>query len=194
MDTWVIVAIIAAAVLIVIVALATWMYMRSRRTGELRETFGPEYERTVGERGRGAGEQELLERRERVSRIDVRPLSEPEHERFTAAWTSTQAKFVDDPSIAISEADDLVTEVMRTRGYPVEDDFERRVGDVSVDHPGMVENYRSAHSTAVRHRRGDATTEELRRAMVNYRALFEELLETGDPGQQERLVPRAERQ
>lgn len=194
MDTWLIVLIVAVAVLVVIVALATWMYMRNRRTSHLRDTFGPEYERTVGAKGRGAGEKDLLERRERVQTLELRPLSQPEYERFTTAWTSTQATFVDDPSRAITEADGLVSDVMRTRGYPVDDDFERRAADISVDHPDVVENYRAAHATALRHQKGDATTEELRQAMVKYRALFADLLETSDRGEAEQLVPRAERQ
>jgi len=184
MDTWVIVAIVVAAVLVVAAILALWAY-RERRSANLRDRFGPEYERTVEEMGRGPGEKELLARRNRVKVLDVRTLSRDEYERFTAAWTSTQAHFVDDPSAAISQADDLVSDVMKTRGYPVDEDFERRAGDISVDHPEMVANYRAAHDMALRHEKGDATTEELRQAMVKYRALFVDLLDTGERAERE---------
>lgn len=178
MDTWVLIA-IAAATVVLIVAIALMMVARKRRTtGGLRDKFGPEYERTVDNMGRGAGEKELATRQNRVKALDIRPLSRDEYERFTTSWTRTQARFVDDPSAAISEADDLVSQVMKTRGYPVDDDFELRAADVSVDHPQMVDNYRGAHETALRHEKGDATTEELRLAMVKYRALFADLLET----------------
>ena len=178
MDTWVIIA-IAAAAIVLIVAIALMMVARKRRTtGGLRDKFGPEYERTVDDMGRGAGEKELATRQNRVKALDIRPLSREEYDRFTKSWTATQARFVDDPSAAITEADDLVSQVMKTRGYPVDDDFELRAADVSVDHPQMVDNYRGAHETALRHEKGDATTEELRLAMVKYRALFADLLET----------------
>ena len=177
MDTWVIIA-SAAAAIVLTVAIALMVAGRKRHTTGLRDQFGPEYERTVGEMGRGAAEKELATRQKRVSVLDIRPLSRDEYERFTTSWTKTQARFVDDPSAAITEADDLVSQVMKTRGYPVDDDFERRAADVSVDHPQMVDNYRGAHETALRHEKGDATTEELRLAMVKYRALFADLLET----------------
>jgi hypothetical protein len=180
MDTWVIIAIVAAVVLAVIVVLAVWSYLRRRRSEDLRNTFGPEYDRVVRDQGRGAGEKELSDRRERVKVFDVRPLSEDQRATFTGRWRESQARFVDDPSGAISDADVLVEEVMLARGYPIEDDFERRAADISVDHPDLVSNYRSAYEVSQRHERGDATTEELRRAMVNYRALFADLLDTGD--------------
>jgi hypothetical protein len=133
----------------------------------------------VHERGRAAGEQELIERRDRVSVFEVRPLSREQHDAFVGRWSETQARFVDDPSAAISEADALVADVMQARGYPVADDFERRAADVSVDHSNLVSNYRSAHEISARHERGQATTEELRRAMVSYRELFADLLGDG---------------
>ena len=175
---WVVIAIVAVAVVIVVAGFALWAYSRNRRTSGLRDRFGPEYDAAVGDLGRGSGEKELQSRQKRVKALDVRPLSRDEYERFTSSWTATQARFVDDPSAAITEADDLVAQVMKTRGYPVDDDFDRRAADISVDHPQMVENYRGAHDTALRHEKGDATTEELRLAMVKYRALFADLLET----------------
>jgi hypothetical protein len=193
MDTWIIVLIVAVVIAAVIVAFAVWSYLRARRSRDLRDKFGPEYDRTVRAMGRGAGERDLQARESRVRVLDIRPLSRDQYERYTSAWTSTQARFVDDPSSAISEADDLVADVMRARGYPVEDDFEARAADISVDHPEVVENYRAAHATAVRHEQGDATTEELRQAMVKYRSLFSELLESGETrGSGGRLVPEAE--
>jgi hypothetical protein len=179
MDTWVIVAIVAAAVLVVAGAIALWAFLRYRRTEDLRGTFGPEYDRVVNERGKGAGEKELMERRDRVHVFDVRALSQEQHEAFVGRWTETQSRFVDDPSAAITEADVLVAEVMKARGYPVAEDFDRRADDISVDHPDFVANYRSAHEISTRHESGQATTEELRRAMVNYRELFADLLGNG---------------
>jgi hypothetical protein len=133
--------------------------------------------------GRGEAEADLRDRRERVSTLDIRPLSRPDHDRFTAEWTKVQAEFVDEPAEAVSEADHLIQRVMAHHGYPVED-FDRRAADVSVEHPEVVENYRSAHSIAVKEARseGDANTEALRKAMVYYRSLFDELLvvDTGD--------------
>ncbi len=178
MDTWIIFAIVAAVV-VVVVAIALWVVSGKRRTSGLRGQFGTEYEKTVDEMGRGNAEKELQGRQNRVKALDIRPLTRDEYERFTSSWTATQARFVDDPSAAISEADALVSDVMKTRGYPVDDDFELRAGDISVDHPEMVSNYRAAHETALRHEQGDATTEELRVAMVKYRALFADLLDTG---------------
>ncbi|MGH2609546.1 MAG: hypothetical protein ACRDHF_10725 [Tepidiformaceae bacterium] len=195
MDTWVIVAIVAAAILVVVVVLALWAYLRNRRSTELRDTFGPEYDRVVRERGRGAGEKELTERRDRVKVFEMRPLSREQHSSFTRRWSESQARFVDDPSTAITEADVLVTEVMEARGYPVADDFDRRAADISVDHPDFVANYRAAHDVSTRHATGEATTEELRRAMVNYRELFSDLLDTGvgDRGPGDARVPASER-
>jgi hypothetical protein len=130
-----------------------------------------------------------------VKVFEVRPLSREQQAAFTTRWTESQARFVDDPSGAIAEADVLVAEVMKARGYPVADDFERRAADISVGHPLLVSNYRSAHDVSTRHESGQATTEELRRAMVNYRALFADLLEPGrDAGGGDVRVPAAERQ
>jgi hypothetical protein len=171
-------AVILAIAVILIVGIVAWIMMQRRRTEELRKRFGPEYDRVMSERGDARqAESELAARQKRVEGFDIHPLAPGERERFIEAWRSTQARFVDAPAAAIKEADRLVTEVMRARGYPV-GDFEQRAADVSVDHPTVVENYRAARAIALANERGEAGTEELRQAMVHYRALFEDLLET----------------
>src|SRR5205823_5284050 len=118
---------------------------------------------------------QLERRRERVEKLDIRPLASSDRERFGERWRSVQAQFVDDPSAATRVADELVAEVMQARGYPV-GDFEQRAADVSVDHPLVVEHYRSAHALAVKNERNEVETEELRQALVHYRMLFDDLL------------------
>jgi hypothetical protein len=179
METWVWIVLIAAAVVVAVVA---WLLVRGNRTRGLQRDFGPEYDRTMARAGdRGLAESDLRDRRDRVSALDVRPLSQADHDRFASEWTKVQAEFVDTPSDAVNEADELIQQVMATRGYPVED-FDRRAADVSVEHPAVVENYRSAHSIAIKEARteGDGDTEALRKAMVYYRSLFEELLIVDD--------------
>jgi cytoskeletal protein RodZ len=178
METWQ----IALIVLAVLVALGVvWIGSRRQRaqhTERLTEQYGPEYQRAVESAGdQRAAETELDARRERVKGYEIRPLSADERDRYIASWTETQAHFVDDPSGAISQADGLVQEVMRERGYPMVD-FEQRAADISVDHPQIVEEYRAAHDVAERHASGGVETEDLRQAMVHYRALFQDLLET----------------
>jgi hypothetical protein len=169
---WVLVAILLIAVL----ALGALLW-RQRRSQALQEGFGPEYERTLQERGdRREAEQELRERRERREELDIRPLEPAARDRYAERWQATQRRFVDQPAAAVGEADGLVMEVMRERGYPVADDFERRAADVSVDHPVVVEHYRAAHAISVRATGGEASTEDLRQALRHFRALFEELL------------------
>jgi hypothetical protein len=147
-----------------------------RRTEELRRRFGPEYDRTVREaRTVGQGEAMLIERQQRVERFNIRPLSPEDARRFSQAWRDVQTRFVDDPKSAIVDADRLVAEVMHVRGYPV-GDFEQRVADISVDHPNVVMNYRAARDIVGDHEGGHATTEDLRQAMVHFRALFTDLL------------------
>jgi hypothetical protein len=173
--------IILIVVLAVVVGAAV-LYQQQQRTRQLRARFGPEYERSVREVGsRRRAEAELEQRQERVAHLDIRPLSREDRARFTEAWRSVQARFVDDPGRAIAEADRLVTEVMRVRGYPVAD-FEQRAADISVDHPRVVEHYRAAIQIARRSANGEADTEDLRQAMVHYRVLFEDLLEA-EPAQ-----------
>jgi hypothetical protein len=181
----------------VVVGVAFFAYTKARkdRTAKLKARFGPEYDRTLkGEGDRRAAEKELREREERRSTLDIRPLDPAARERYSQSWTETQARFVDDPTRAIKEADALVTLVMRDRGYPVED-FEQRAADVSVDHPHVVRNYRAANKIATANERGDSSTEDLRQAMVHYRELFEELLNgrhADSRGEESATHPRSE--
>lgn len=169
--------IIILAVVIVALIVIAWAIVRKRRTDTLRRRFGPEYERTVREQGPGKGEAVLLERKQRVEKFSIRPLGAAERERFISEWRSVQSRFVDDPKGAVTEADNLVARVMQARGYPISD-FEQRAADISVDYPQVVDNYRAAHEIALRHHRGEATTEDLRNAMLYYRSLFDDLLQT----------------
>lgn len=176
MDAWIW---ILLAVLVVGLAVAVVAASRNRRSTRLREGFGPEYERVVDETGdRREAEKELAERQERREKLEIRPLSEATRARYTEDWQQVQERFVDDPVGAVRSADELVSGVMEERGYPM-DDFEQRAADVSVDHPDVVENYREGHRLVEEHRAGRGSTEDLRQAMVHYRALFEQLLEDG---------------
>jgi hypothetical protein len=176
MDTWVFVVLAAAA--IVVIALAIAIAYRSRHRHEaLRERFGPEYERTVDEFGkRRKAERELVDRAEERDQLELRPLTPAARQRYASQWQDVQARFVDAPSASVGEADALVSQVMRERGYPV-DDFESQSRLVSVDHPVIVENYRAAHTVYMRDRQGNAETDDLREAVVYYRSLFDELLQ-----------------
>jgi hypothetical protein len=177
--TWAWILIAVAAV--VVVALIVWNAMRARRTRTLQEGFGPEYDRTVADApSKREAEADLADRRKRRDEFDIRPLSPEAQKGYADSWRETQARFVDDPGGAISEADALIQRVMRERGYPVED-FEQRAADVSVDHPEVVNNYRAAHAISIAHEREKASTEDLRVAMVHYRSLFDELLESREP-------------
>ena len=161
-------------VIVVVLAVVGVLALRKQRSAQLREGFGPEYDRVVEERGdQGSAEAELRERQERRRKYDIRPLGATARDRYAERWRMTQAQFVDQPASALADADALLTEVMRERGYPVED-FEQQADDVSVDHPEVVEHYRSAHAIRSQKR---ASTEDLRQALVHYRALFTELLE-----------------
>jgi hypothetical protein len=171
---------IAVAVIAIVVLIAWSMYAR-RRTKGLRSQFGPEYERTVaGAGGRRAAESELDARRKRREELAIRPLPDATHQRYAEELSVVQTRFVDQPGRSLGEADQLVTSVMRDRGYPM-DDFDSSVGDVSVDHPNVAENYRAAHAISLANDHDRASTEDLRQGMVYYRDLFEELLadETG---------------
>jgi uncharacterized membrane protein YraQ (UPF0718 family) len=178
MDTGVILAIVVVAVLAVI-AVGAWMSMqRAKESKHLREHFGTEYDRTVVQsNNRREAEKELEGRRERVERLHIRELQEDERDRYADAWRVVQTRFVDDPTRSIKDADNLVQEVMNLRGYPITN-FEQQAADVSVDHPEVVRNYRAAHEIAESSERQEATTEDLRQAMVHYRELFAELLGT----------------
>jgi type II secretory pathway pseudopilin PulG len=169
--------IIILAVLAVLIVIGIFLYVRGRRSEQLRKQFGPEYKRTVDQYGdQRKAEEALVEREKRVRKLDIRGLTADEQKRFADSWKRTQALFVDEPSRATTEANSLVNEVMQIRGYPV-GDFEQRAADISVDHPHVVTNYRAARDIAERNKSGKATTEDLRQAMVHYRSLFEELLE-----------------
>lgn len=176
---WILVAVGAALALA-----AAWLVMQRERSRRLQETFGPEYQRTIAERGdkRGA-ESELRERQEARSQLTITPLPDRLREQYGADWERVQSSFVDNPSGAVSEADRLVGDVMRQRGYPV-DDFEQQAALVSVDHPEVVANYREGHTIFLSFDRGDAGTEDLRQAMRHYKALFDDLLADGEPTQE----------
>ena len=167
------------AVVILIIVVLTWLYVRNRRhtTADLRHKFGPEYERAVLTHGsERKAEAKLADREKRVEKLNIRDLDPLEREQFSKRWESVQSRFVDSPKGAVAEADDLVSSLMKTRGYPVSD-FDQRAADVSVDHPRVVENYRSAHEIALRVGKDAATTEDLRTAMIHYRSLFDELVQ-----------------
>jgi hypothetical protein len=174
MDQKLLIALIVVAVVVAVFVVIGAMKRRSR---ELKQHFGPEYDRLLREKGDPRkAEAELAAREKRVKKLELRPLPLAQREQFSSAWTTLQARFVDDPKGAVAEANRLVKEVMTARGYPVTD-FETRAADISVDHPQLVSNYRAAHDIATRSERNSATTEDLRKAVVHYRALFEELLE-----------------
>jgi hypothetical protein len=171
---------------ILIAAIAVWGFLLKQRSTRLRSRFGPEYESAIHEYGdRSRAERALEKRAERTENYHIRSLSKEEQQRFSEEWRSAQARFVDDPPLAIHDADHLVCEVMKLRGYPMAD-FDRRTEDLSVDHPGVVRTYRAAHAVALTQEDGRATTEDLRRAMVYYRELFDELLEIHPAGITER--------
>jgi len=166
-------------VVIAVAGIAMLLVLRRRRTGRLRSRFGDaEYARAVKEGGKRKAETGLDRRTERVEGFHIRPLAPGDRARFLESWRGVQARFVDGPAGAVTEADQLLGDVMATRGYPVVD-FEQRAADISVDHPLVLMNYRTAHETALRQTRGQASTEDLRQAMVHYRTLFEELV--GEP-------------
>ena len=170
-------ALVIALAVIVVTVIAAWLFFRKRRTKKLRTQFGgAEYDRAVEEGGtRRQAEAGLKERTERVESLKIRALAPGDRARFVESWSRVQARFVDGPGGAVTEADQLLGDVMSTRGYPVSD-FEQRAADISVDHPLVMENYRTAHEIAVRQTHGKANTEDLRQAMIHYRTLFEELV------------------
>lgn len=174
--------ILIAVIAIAVIALGIYLATR-RRSEHLRERFGPEYDRAVTD-GRLSGERELAARQRRVEKLQIRPLEPDQRDEFARRWRDAQAHFVDSPGEAIQEADRLVAEVMRERGYPVED-FDQREADLSVHHGDVLGNYRAAHGITLAYQQGHAGTEDLRQAMVHYRSLFEELLETAPSGDDE---------
>lgn len=166
-----------AVVVVLVIVVIGLLYIRKRRSAaaELRQKFGTEYDRAVKEHGsERKAEAKLEDREKRVEKLNIRELDALEHERFSKQWASIQSRFIDSPRGAVTEADDLVSSVMKTRGYPVAD-FDQRAADISVGHPQLVVNYRLAHEIVQRFGKGETTTEELRTAMIHYRSLFDEL-------------------
>ena len=176
MDAWRWILIAAVAV-VVIVAAAFFVVRRTRRRRTLRARFGPEYDRSVeSARSRRKAEGDLADRANRRDELDIRPLPEAARQRYADQWTELQARFVDRPVVAVVDADELVAQVMRERGYPV-DEFESQSELISVDHPDVVQNYRTGHAIYTKTTTGgEASTEDLRQAVVAYRALFDDLL------------------
>ena len=171
------IAVIVVAV--VVIAAIAFVSSRKRRSQKLRARFGPEYDRVLQQEGDARKAEGVLEFREkRREKFKIRPLSDADRVSFGVRWNEVQARFVDDPRGAVTVAESLVTDVMQARGYPI-GEFDQRAADISVDHPLVVDNYRAAHDIAMRHSAGKASTEDLRQAMVHYRALFQELLEEG---------------
>jgi hypothetical protein len=176
---------VIGAVAVLLVLAVAWMVVQRRRRAHLKDRFGPEYDQAVRQHPDArAAERELLDRERRVASFDIKPLTRPDALRFSEAWRRTQTRFVDDPKGAVVDADRLVDEVMRTRGYPLVE-FEQRAADISVDHPRVVSNYRSARVIAERNARGETNTEELRQALVHYRELFADLLEIREEDRRE---------
>lgn len=178
METLLIIVVAAVAVVLIAGTIVTLVIENDKKRREIRESFGPEYHRTLPRAGeRSAAEKELRARQRRVEGLDLKPLLSDDAYSFSQQWRSAQARFVDDPKGAIADANRLVIEVMQARGYPTRD-CNQRAMDVSVEHPEMVQNYRRAHQIAQANERGEASTEDLRQAVVHYRSLFTELLET----------------
>jgi hypothetical protein len=179
LQTWQIAAIgvVGMAIILIAIALLISNYRRSRH---LREHFGPEYNRTVAETGsRRAAESELAHREERIRNLDIRPLSVSDKQRLREQWVLCQTQFVDDPAGAVYAADGLLTDVLRARGYAADNPYDR-FSDISTAYPRHATRYRFAEELVTRHRRGQGSTEDLRRAFVHYRALFDEILEGQD--------------
>jgi hypothetical protein len=167
---------ILLVLIIVAMGVVIWAVLQKKRTDQLRSRFGPEYDKAIGDhRDRRRAETELEQRAKRVAKFNIKPLLPEDRTRYAEEWRHEQSHFVDDPRDAVHQADTLVQEVMQHRGYPV-GDFEQNAADLSVDHPRVVENYRVAHEIAARDGEGRASTEDLRKAMVCYRDLFEDLL------------------
>ena len=177
MSTPTIIAIVVIA--IIVAAIAVFVTIKAKRSQRLRARFGPEYQRALAESGSKTQAEAKLEKLDRrVDRFDLKPLTPVVRANFVAAWQKIQARFVDDPKIAVAEADKLIQEIMAARGYPISD-FDQRAADISANHPLIVEHYRAGHDIAREHSKGRASTEDLRQAMIHYRTLFSEL--AGEP-------------
>jgi len=168
--------VIAAFAVALVAAAVILFYLKTQKSRRLREHFGPEYDRAVKEAGNARAETILENREKRVKEFDLHPLELPARRRFVEQWRLVQARFVDDPHGTMGDADRLLGQVMATRGYPVAD-FEQQAADLSVNHPRVIEHYRAGHAIAVRHAQGQASTEDLRQALIHYRELFQELIE-----------------
>ncbi len=178
MDTTTITIIAVVLALVIAGVILAPIFVRRKRAERLHDQFGTEYEHTVQALGdEKKAQTELEERQKHVEDLDIHPLSVNERERYQADWAAVQSKFVDEPGQAIVDADRLIMEVMQMRAYPVSD-FEQRAADVSVSYPALVSNYRAARDIAIKNEQHMADTEELRQAMIYYRSLFEDLLET----------------
>jgi hypothetical protein len=167
--------VVTVVVVLAVVVLAAMGWMMARRRA-LRQRFGPEYDRAVeSEESRSAAERELRARERRHAELELRPLSGEARQRYTSGWEQIQERFVDSPNEAVSAADELVSKLIAERGYPT-GEYEEQVAYLSVEHARTLEQYREAHEINLRNQRGEATTEEMRRAIVHYRALFADLL------------------
>jgi len=185
MDTTLVIVVVALVAFLLIAA-AAWMMSSKKKSRELQDRFGPEYDRIVEEEGKQRdAERVLQERTARVEKLRIKELQQDERERFSEDWRQVQADFVDEPGEAIGKADRLVQDVMNARGYPITD-FEQQSADISVDHPEVISEYRAAHEIAQAHEREGVGTEELRQAMLHYRALFTDLLGAGEETSQRR--------
>jgi hypothetical protein len=180
METWMMIAIGTAAVAAILVIASVVIGAKGRRrtkqTTRLREGFGPEYTKAVGEQGRSGAEEDLMKREKSAGQLHVRALSAIEVSRYNESWTATQAQFIDEPGAALTAADRLLVEVIAARGYPVSQ-FEEGASAISVDHPRAVQDYRAAHEVAQRNQRNAVSTDALRAAMVQYRSVFNELMD-----------------
>ena len=191
MDTAMDMILIPIAVIVgILVAVMVAFTMRRRRSDQLKERFGPDYDRTViQEQGDArSAEAELVKREKRVEALPLRALSPIDREGYALEWATVQRRFIDEPSAAVGTADRLVGRVMIDRGYPMTD-FEQRAADISVSYPTVVQNYRAGHGIVMRHAEGQATTEELRQAMIHYRTLFDELLQPGSEPASAKVQP-----
>ena len=178
MPVWEWILIVGIVVVVGVAVGAAAAASRKKRTEGLKDRFGPEYDRTVSLTGEPrAAEKELVARERKRKKLDIRPLTAASLDGYVTRWRAVQTAFVDHPASAVGEADVLVTEVMRERGYPVDDDFEQQAADISVDHPTVVDNYRAAHDIYLSQQKADVGTEAQRQAFVHYRALFDKLLE-----------------
>ena len=182
-QTTFIIGIILLTILVLVVAWAVWNSVKKRRVRELQHRFGPEYD-AARERYGNATDTKLKERIDRVQNLNLRSLTREQIERLEVSWRGAQKRFIDDPALAVAEADRLVMDILEARGYPAAD-FDRRVANMSVDSPRAAQEYRIAHEIAKKSKVGQSTTEEMRESMVHFRAVFQELLSVNAPEMQE---------